>query len=224
MSYAKYPARGKNIKLLGKPLIINLGDSWTWGDGVEANETFSWFLQKNLKGCQILNAGECGAGLKKMYEVFECYKNNKNIKLVLLNILDIDMLRVGDYSRGDHFFDAIDSSKAIEYSLNYCKKIINFCRNNKIRIILSLFSHPFTSHHVRYDYLSKTLRKLADNSEVYYIGDMHDYFSLVNYSRFAVSSENDHPSVLIHKLIAKRLFEFIKENKILGVSAQFKNA
>ena len=196
--------------------------------GVKQDETFSYFLQEKLKSFQVVNTGVGGAGIQDMYDAFENFKKY-NIKLVILTVLDIDVTRVKDdphlslppknivYS-WDDVADHIDYDKSLRYNLKYLDKMIKYCNFHKIEFILTLW--PRNIFRAKINYLSHIFKKTANNNNIYYIDDYQDYLNVYKNEKLIVSEINWHPSILCHKLIANRLFDFIIENKIL----QLKNA
>src|SRR6516164_467780 len=80
-------------KPLGTLRILTFGDSFTFGDEVSDNETWSYYLEKLLPGSEIINFGVHGYGHDQML----LYLWEEGIKyhpdLVILGFLSMDMRR-----------------------------------------------------------------------------------------------------------------------------------
>jgi lysophospholipase L1-like esterase len=91
---------GKNTK---KKRILILGDSFTFGDEVSDNETYSYFLQQMMPNTEIINGGVSGYGFDQMLiflrEELVKYKPD----IVILGFIENDMerclLQFRDYAK-----------------------------------------------------------------------------------------------------------------------------
>src|SRR6266571_4475552 len=59
--------RDREFRRNGKPTILFLGDSLTWGYNVEASERFTDLLREQLPAHNVLNAGVSGFGTDQEY-------------------------------------------------------------------------------------------------------------------------------------------------------------
>jgi hypothetical protein len=67
-----------------RPRLITLGDSYTFGDEVSDNETYSWYVGQMLPGTDVLNLGVHGYGHDQMlmYLEQEGLKYHPNVLLI----------------------------------------------------------------------------------------------------------------------------------------------
>lgn len=88
--------RGEDLEE-GKKNIIMLGDSFTFGENVKDNETFSYLLQKKLnqvdKGYQVINMGVPGYGIFQEKILLERNFDRYIPKVVVLTIIEQDIFR-----------------------------------------------------------------------------------------------------------------------------------
>ncbi len=61
----RIPAYESPSRPLGRPLVLALGCSYTYGDGCPAEKTYPWLVAERLHGTS-LNAGKCAYGLAQM--------------------------------------------------------------------------------------------------------------------------------------------------------------
>jgi GDSL-like Lipase/Acylhydrolase family len=59
--------RDVELSASGKPRVLFVGDSFVWGNDVEADERFTDLLRKRLPGHDIVNAGVSGYGTDQEY-------------------------------------------------------------------------------------------------------------------------------------------------------------
>ncbi|MHA2231883.1 MAG: SGNH/GDSL hydrolase family protein [Candidatus Hodarchaeales archaeon] len=71
--------------------IIALGDSFTWGFGVEQDEIFTEIMEKNLRNIEVINMGVSGYSTDQEYLVFKSDGLNYNPHLILLLFFEDDM-------------------------------------------------------------------------------------------------------------------------------------
>ena len=75
-----------------KPRIAIMGDSYTWGFGVNNGKTFSDILEKDYQGqVEVLNAGVCGYGTDQELLLYEneIRKYHPDVVIVVMNLTDI---------------------------------------------------------------------------------------------------------------------------------------
>lgn len=73
--------------------ILILGDSFTFGDEVSDNETYSYYLQKMLPNAEIINMGVHGYGHDQMLIYLEEEGVKYKPDIVILGFLQMDMSR-----------------------------------------------------------------------------------------------------------------------------------
>jgi len=81
---------GKNA---GKQRILILGDSFTFGDEVSDNETYSHYLQEMLPNTEVINMGVHGYGHDQMLILFKEEGIKYRPDIVILGFLPLDMSR-----------------------------------------------------------------------------------------------------------------------------------
>lgn len=93
------------IRQPGKPRIVTLGDSFTFGDEVSDNETYSSYLATMLPNTEVLNLGVSGYGHDQML----LYLQEEGIKyhpdVVILGFVSFDV------DRNRHSFDSLAKPK-----------------------------------------------------------------------------------------------------------------
>lgn len=83
--------------------ILILGDSFTFGDGVNDDETYSYYLQQMLPGTEVINMGVHGYGHDQMLILFKEVGVRYKPDIVILGFLAMDMhrnlLQFRDYAK-----------------------------------------------------------------------------------------------------------------------------
>jgi hypothetical protein len=77
----------------GRPRILILGDSFTFGDQVSDNETYSHYLQEMLPNTEVINMGVHGYGHDQMLILFKEEGIRYQPDIVILGFLPLDMSR-----------------------------------------------------------------------------------------------------------------------------------
>ena len=75
-----------------KPRIAIMGDSFTWGYGVNNGKTFSDILERDYQGrVEVLNAGVCGYGTDQELLLYEneIRKYHPDVVIIVMNLTDI---------------------------------------------------------------------------------------------------------------------------------------
>lgn len=74
--------------------MLAVGCSWTWGTGVEANETFSAHLQ-DYSGKKVINAGHAGTDIQ--YSIWSVYRLVEEFKpnVVIFQLTTLDRMTLG---------------------------------------------------------------------------------------------------------------------------------
>ena len=89
--------RGKNEYSYGKnqdkTRILILGDSFTFGDEVSDNETYSYYLQKMIPQAEVINLGMHGYGHDQMLIILKEEGIKYEPDIVILGFLQMDMQR-----------------------------------------------------------------------------------------------------------------------------------
>ncbi len=206
-----------NLKFDKRRAIVTLGDSFTYGAGVQANQTFSYLLSEKISTHQVINAGVAGASIHTMHTAYLCFNNNPQIKLVILTVMDVDVLRPFNFTGGvksrDDAIDQTNYAEQVEHNLKYLTSIVKDCDKKGINFILTLW--PRSPFRLKTNSLNKRLQNYSNQNKIHYIADYGDYLSLYPDFKLVVSRTDWHPSVLGHQLIAKRLNDFIQEKKLI---------
>ncbi len=79
--------------------IAILGDSFTWGFGVEAHETYAKLLEKEIKGTQVLNFGCSGYGQDQSYLLVK-----KQVLLYKPDLILVMIHTASDFENNASFF------------------------------------------------------------------------------------------------------------------------
>lgn len=76
-------------------VIICVGCSWTYGHGLENNDTYPAILQDRLKSYKVINAGHCGSDIN--YAIFSAVRLIEEFKpkFVIFQITSFDRITVG---------------------------------------------------------------------------------------------------------------------------------
>ncbi|MFV1986985.1 MAG: SGNH/GDSL hydrolase family protein [Gemmatimonadota bacterium] len=86
-----------------RPRIMIVGDSFVFGEGVEAAERFPDILETRLAGWRVDNLGMVGYGPDLMLRAFESVGRQANPDVVILGIYTDDFRRLGPYYAGAGF-------------------------------------------------------------------------------------------------------------------------
>jgi len=117
--------------------ILFLGDSFTEGLWVSPENTFVNIFGHNLKNNNInlvpVNLGVNGYSVMEMTWMLEKYSKKLNAKAVIFNIY------YNDVGNSDpEYYTEEQINKNFDQMFNYLKKSILHCRNNKIKIYISI--------------------------------------------------------------------------------------
>ncbi|MFH1784729.1 MAG: SGNH/GDSL hydrolase family protein [bacterium] len=99
--------RDRNYQMTKKiPRIVILGDSFTWGFGVEAHQRFSNILERDYfnNRVEVINLGICGYGTDQEYLMLKNYGFSYNPDLVIL------MFQISS--------DLIENMSSVQYKQN----------------------------------------------------------------------------------------------------------
>ncbi len=86
--------RGPEIskeKRPGEQRVLLVGDSFTWGYGVNDNQTFAARLEQLLEGVKVINLGVTAYGLEQEYRYLQSEGLSYNPDLVVINICANDI-------------------------------------------------------------------------------------------------------------------------------------
>lgn len=107
-SVATISAQGLRNEFISMPKsldtfrILALGDSFTFGWGVDLNESWPKLVEKNLralgKKVEIINAGVPGIGLRRMRLICRAYKDQFDVDAVILGIHTDDLYQAAALS------------------------------------------------------------------------------------------------------------------------------
>ena len=206
--------------------VLSLGDSFTYGAGVEDSETFSAVLQQDDHlGLPVVNAGVGGAGVKDMHDALMNFEGAAaRIKLISLTILDVDFLRAWEedfvqYPDDRHAYswddeaDFTNKQKSLDYNFEYAEKILAFAADKKIPVVVTLW--PRNIFRAPWHELVTRLDKICQTAGVPLIKDLQSYLDIYHNEKLIVSATNWHPSPLGHRIAAKRIHDEIKTAGLL---------
>lgn len=94
--------------------ILILGDSLSFGEGVDINDRFDVRMLPSLLGARVINTGTMGYGTDQQYVVFQNWKHLLELGdtvLIVLNQSDyFDVLRRRFVGRAKPYFEKVDGS------------------------------------------------------------------------------------------------------------------
>lgn len=207
--------RGLGVPFDGRPVILCIGDSFTYGGGVSPDESWPAQMQdKYLTKYQVINGGISGANLKTMHDALVHYSDRGKIEYVLLTILDIDMLRIGGRLRNENFFfEKENYQEVFNQSIRYLKMVLDICKELGTKISVNIW--PRDIFITKFYRLSHVIKEVCDQRNISCRNNIQDYLSTLSYPTFIVSKSNAHPGKTACKLVALRMFEiFSKDHKI----------
>ena len=139
------------IKSNGTKRIIFLGDSFTWGWGVEYDKRVTEILENRLKNTQVINMGVPGYGTTQdfLFLKTEGLKYNPDL-IIILFCLDTDM---DDNLHGQRPICNLTSSKLILTNVPVSQEEEN---NNNVTLILS-FKRFMGQHSHTYAFIAKRI-------------------------------------------------------------------
>jgi len=197
------------------PVIVNLGDSYTWGMGVHESETFCAEMQRLLPAFQVVNAGLGGASVENMEDIFfEHYADAPGLQLVVLTLLDLDILRGPGYYYCDEYFDAVDHEAMVASGLSRIGRIAASLAERRIGMVVMLW--PCLIYHTRYRELRRRLKGFCDQAGIHFIDDLDRHLELLPAPQLSIAPHDPHPSPLAHTLAARRIVEFISAGDMLA--------
>jgi hypothetical protein len=94
--------------------ILILGDSLSFGEGIDINDRFDVKMLSSLTGARVINTGTMGYGTDQEYVAFQNWKHLLvfgDTVLILLNQSDyFDVLRRRFFGRAKPYFEKVDGS------------------------------------------------------------------------------------------------------------------
>lgn len=203
--------RGLGLELSDKPLVLCIGDSYTYGDGVAHDRAWPHLLAQQLPEHQVINAGVRGANLLMMLDALKHYQERKPAEHVLLTILDIDMLRLGGKLADEScFIDDASYATEVDASAALLAQLLDQCARYRSRVSVNLWARD--TFVARFHRLSRQLGALSSLRKAPYRDDIAHYLSVLSYGRFKLSDDDGHPGELAHRLIARRMFSILAED------------
>ncbi len=204
--------RGLDQVLTAQPLLLCVGDSYTYGDGVAASQAWPHFLGQMLPEYQVVNAGIRGANLTMMQKALEHYQQRKNATHILITILDIDILRLSGQLQDEEFF--MDEKNYSEELERNCQLLANMLQQSKqagSTVSVTLWGRD--TFITRFQKLSRRLEQVCSDCGVPFRNDIASFMSVLSYRKFSVSPDNGHPGENAHKLIASHMFNIFRADQ-----------
>ncbi len=198
--------RGLNQELTDQPLLLCIGDSYTYGDGVAADQAWPHLLGQKLPEYQVINAGVRGANLSMMQEALHHYQSRKSATHILLTILDIDILRLSGHLKDEEFFiDSDNYYTELESNCTLLEDMLRQCNALHSSVSVNLWGRDIFI--TRFQHLSSRLSQTCADNGAFFSNKIASLMSVMSYQKFSVSPENGHPGERAHRLIAKHMFD-----------------
>lgn len=151
----------------GKLRILSLGDSYTFGFGVDDDETFSAYLQDMIPGSEVINMGVSGFGHDQMLLTYrnEGVKYNPDIVLIGYVRLDRERNRMNFRKLAKPVFELRDGRIALKNENlpppeeMYKKEIFRMRIAELTRILIYKYSHRFRLNQKKIEALSDAIMK-----------------------------------------------------------------
>ncbi len=198
--------RGLELPLTDAPLLLCIGDSYTYGDGVASDESWPHFLGQYLPQKQVVNAGILGANLADMRDALHHYQERRPAEHVFITILDIDVLRLsGQLRNEDYFMSQANYELELEQNCTLLDGMLEFALGLSSGVSVTLWGRDIFI--TRFHRLAEMFASVCAQRNVPFRSDMAKYMSVLSYSRFRVAEDNGHPGVGAHRMIARRMFD-----------------
>lgn len=125
--------RGGEIDLSRQHKIIMLGDSFTFGHGVNDGEAYAYLLQKKLDAkygekTVIINAGTNGYDTRREYSYLANYGSKYNPNIVIVNFMFNDALS----NSGEYWFSAMPAGWARYIPLKSIAALVEYLKQPKV--------------------------------------------------------------------------------------------
>lgn len=203
--------------------IIVLGDSFTFGFGLDIEKTFPYIFEEMLNRgfskthYEVLNFGLPGANTA----VEVNFLKEKGLKydpdLVIIGFLHNDdetldfLKKIETYKRGQEQHLAYQSLKdnpkfkGIEFIKGYFEEMESLSKENSFNILVYAFDIE--------KYQEEFFKELERSSKnIYFQKASFDYNSN---KKYYLHHLDHHPSPLSHELYAKEIYEIIKQNNLI---------
>lgn len=204
--------RGLEQSLSDLPVLLCVGDSYTYGDGVAANQAWPHFLGQMLPEYQVINAGIRGANLPMMQRALEHYQQRKSAAHILITILDIDILRLSGQLQDEEFFmDEKNYTDELERNCLLLADMLQKCKQAGSMVSVTLWGRD--TFITRFQKLSRRLDQVCSDLDVPFSNDIARFMGVLSYQKFSVSPDNGHPGESAHKLIAKHMLDTFQANQ-----------
>lgn len=172
----------------GKVRVVSLGDSFTWGWGVEDDEVYMQVAESLLDGFEIINMGQNGYGTGQQLLLFNRYGKKYSPDLVTVGFVlnDIDDNISG---RGKPLFDIVDGN------LTHSEIPQQESLEIRVKSWLVKNSHLFVLANFGYERLSRWLKQKFKSSP--------NGRRQARYPRFAIDldEEQDKKWMILEKIL-----------------------
>lgn len=227
-------------KKQGEFLILVVGDSLTYGQGLKKKDRFTEVLEKklnNLRKTRIFNLGRCGSNLYTNFLTAKKYKDRLHPDIVIFTVFENDLLLQSDLNDIPTNLIPAKRDKPIVFapmaweSNLFDQRVLGTYDVNTVNYSVLLEIAPeFPKDETIYTYLStvnpdakyRGIREVFDKNGLKLIDnfDLLDqkYFQMSRKLKYGfwISKKEGHPNALANQMFAERLYQEIVSNPKWG--------
>lgn len=224
--------------------IAIIGDSWTWGQGIKADERYSRLLEKKLRKNNVVihEYALPGDNMIQQLEKYTLLSRYGNYDLYIFQFFNNDILigqsnyypklekeLLSTCSKGEYIYDAeatllyettIKNAWSNEANLCIVDEAIRRFPDNALYVFFDNYDSYSMNYNVPFaDMFHKVGKKTVDLAETKVaIAVLEDLLKTEkSFDKLYVSSIERHPSALAHRLFADALYEtLIKEHLVIA--------
>lgn len=222
-------------------LILVVGDSLVYGQGLRIKDRFSNLLQKKLnkiRKSRVFNLGRCGNNLYQNYANAEKYRKKLNPDMVIFTLYENDLLfKKDDPSDFPNFIYQTISDQKIVYDVGpgettstYNQRVLGSFDENTVNYSMLLELMPQMSRHRTIYYLITYWKPNTNNYKLFDAFNRYG-FPIINnfalyfekYEKLAnkklglnISLKEGHPNAIANQMFAERLYQEIVSNPKWG--------
>lgn len=193
------------------PYVLCLGDSFTYGHGVDPQQAFPYLLGQKTDQFLVVNGGVQGASAEDMLTSYKAFGERSNAKIVFLVVMDIILMRPHaprGVNNQDDGIDLQNYNKKIESNLQHFREIILTCNKLDTEVVLVYWPrHPFRLKTQR---LKSILEIFCHDEGIHLIGDLIDYLSVYDEKSLILCATDWHPSIKAHQIVANVLWDYFE--------------
>lgn len=221
-------------------LILVVGDSLVYGQGLRIKDRFSNLLQKRLnkiRKTRVYNLGRCGANIYRNYVNAEKYRKKLNPNLIIFTLFENDLLINEDLSDFPNSIDQSVSGRKIVYEVGqentpveYYQQILETFDENTVNYSMLMDLMPQMPRDKTLYYLLTYWEPNTNPFKLLEVFNQHGFPIINNFALYfekyeklankklelQISPKETHPNAIANQMFTERLYQEIISNPQWG--------